>query len=453
MALIAGMFAINLRPAGAPTNPVANTALEIPPAIQESYIANAKVLPQAGFELLKKLKQCNTDWADKTKTAKAEYRSLVFEAATAMGHPHPEKIMLINNKDEFAAAGVCQINKEEGRGINFDQAKFDKQPFGANRILLYHETAHLTHRDTTNLIKHLHDAIKKYKDATKITLDRYNQDPTDERLKKEYEQEKAKHETIYKKEIGQDLEDLRYKKEFEADRHAARAAACEVCAREMGDWFYGHKETKYSLGLDLKNIRKMDYQPLTKLIEKFEPVSRIYCIKENDCHPLCAERALRFYRYALSEGIKGKICPFHQKELAEKAKKQAAPAPNKPIAVDAQPAATKAPRIAVPVTPKPTPINIKADAELFTKPQLSAKTFRHKTLDTIIGKNIESPDDWFFDKTNMFVRGEIVSVLRSSGNLTYGVVLHQNAQGVAVQVDLESIQVNRKPELIGKNIG
>jgi len=139
--------------------------------------------------------------------------------------------------------------------------------------------------------------------------------------------------------------------------------------------------------------------------------------------------------------------------LAEKAKKQATPTPNKLIAFGAQPAAAPAPHLAVPVTPKPTPINVKADAELFTKVQLSAKTFRHKTVDTIVGKNIESPDDWSFEKTNMFARGEIVSVLRSGGNLTYGVVLHQNNQGVTIQVEHGSIKTNMLPEIVGKNIG
>jgi len=280
--------------------PVATPTPAINP-IQQSYIANAKDLPRDLFEMLKIAKQCNTDWLDKTKTAKAKYRSLVFEAATALGHPHPEMIMLINSKEEFAAAGVCHIKKEEGRGIFFDQDKFDKQPFGVSKILLYHETAHLTHRDRTNLIKYGADAEKKFSDAAQVAFNRYIVKPTSAAAKREYEQEYEKHKKIFQKELGQDLQDLRYKKEFEADRHAARAAACEVCAREMGDFFYSHKETKYAPGLDLKNIRKMDYQTLTKLIEKLEPASRIYCIKEDHCHSLCIQRALRFYCYALSE--------------------------------------------------------------------------------------------------------------------------------------------------------
>lgn len=477
MAFVASALATNL-PAAAPKKP----ASAIPAAIQASYAANATDLSKATFEQLKKMKQCNTNWLDKTKTANAQYRSLVFEAATALDHPHPELIMLINNKEDRAAAGGCNINGEEGRGIFINQDELDKDSYGSRRITIYHEVAHLKNRDRTNNLELVKKARQKFNAAIEPALDRYCKHPGNATLKKHYDEEFSKHEAVFKKEIGKDMEDFSYNCEFLADRHAANAAKCEVCARQKGDFFFKYRELQYAGDLQLKELQKMDFNQLTKLIEKLEPQSKAYCLKEKDCHPLCIERAARFYRYALCEGISGEVCQHHKLEAISKAKKKAEQAKqkeenNKVIAfhkarhaaalaklvADAQakkdgdnkkteqPAAG-ARAAAIPATPKPSPAQVKSEFELYTKDALSTHRYKHKTVDTILGNQVNPQDGWDFEKNNKFFRGEVVSVLRSSGNWTYGVVLHQAPEGITVQLDHEMYKLVL-PEVLGKNIG
>ncbi len=95
-----------------------------------------------------------------------------------------------------------------------------------------------------------------------------------------------------------------------------------------------------------------------------------------------------------------------------------------------------------------------ASTQLFTKEQLFAKKYKHKTVDLVLDKPTNAQDRWSFEKNNTFVRGEVVSVLRKSEIWTYGVVLsHDAKKGVTVQVDFETVQMDRNPEVIGKYIG
>lgn len=492
------------------------------PALFGSYAANAKANSEELFAELKKYKQCNTPWNTKEE-AKQEYRELVFEAATALGHPHPEKIMLHNDKNDRAAAGTCIIKGDIGRGIYINQDELDKETIGSRRITIFHEVAHLVKRH-----------ISLQKDMEEKFIDQAMKNHPQEAAKIKQGLIDAQTRALiekYKQEFQAQLLDFKLKNEYEADRMAAHGASCEVCARAKGDFFLnrcGQNDKLIAIKI------KMDFNELTKLINQCKGDTLAYCKESGDCHPSHIERALRFYRYALVDDIKGKFCKYHAKErreheefakqfpqaaaahqpqqhvlplpvtpklslnamrrmlkriedeiqsigapknalkraeliklqkekadLERKLQKEQAkeqvpgvpvpaikPALTKPVPAAAKPAMAPAAAAQQPLAQNQ---DRKMAAELFTHEQLNTIMYKGLPVSRLLNKTIQDGDAWDFEKTNTFKRGEVIAILRSTGNWTYGVVLYHNDQGVTVQVTLDTIRENQAPEIIGKH--
>lgn len=326
-----------------------------PAKIPQSYKANALAQTKETFEKLKALKQCQTKW-DSSQKASETYRKLAYAAAIAVGHPCPEMIMLLNVPNE-TASGACTIKGSEGRAVHFDEKYWDKQPKAHRWMAMLHELAHLALKHHTKKCEIIDKAADEYE--------------------KTYSQ--------FKNFINTDLQLLKLKNEYEADRIASRASKCEECCREMAERYFSHHRlsSDFQLYPDIKklsifklnknvplnekrafllaSIKKMNFEQLTTYIDECEPASKALCLTGKDEHPLSIERALRLLRYAHSDGINGKLCKYHQKEIdnaKQKAKEAAlkdarAKALNDEKAAEKKAVAKKDPKpAATPAVPK-----------------------------------------------------------------------------------------------------
>lgn len=250
------------------------------PDVAASYKPNIQAV-SPGFENLKLLKQCNTDWG-KARQSSKPYRELCFEALTALSHPYPQTIMLTNEQDEQscldpaaftgkeAAAGGCIIKNpgqeyQIGRGIQFRESYWNGQKYGAKRLSMYHEAWHMA-------AKHYYKNIK-------------NCDyPTLQKLEKD------------------------------ADKAAVIKGACIECTREFVEWFLAmnNREPRYTI----EDLDDMTLEHITNLIVKLEPQS----LARKAEHPLSLERALRIYRYTripIEELKDHPHCPYHKVQRDE----------------------------------------------------------------------------------------------------------------------------------------
>lgn len=425
---ITTFFSINLEAA----YPAAASPAQIPAAMKESYKANAGALSPEAFEHLKQIGQCNTFWSQKDKKAKEEYRILVFEGAQAMKHPNPEMIMAINTTENIAAAGPCYIQGKEGRAVFINQNFLDQENFGVRRIFIFHEVAHLVHRDSTT-IREIKRALAKIEQALEVPK-RYHPEATTRNVSQEKSEQEhfQKNKTSLLKKILHDAENA-------ADYRAAHAGKCETCAQEAGDFFFARfikLEKKYCPAIkseDIEAIKKYKkYNPyaLDILLKQLEQASVKYREETGDCHSLCIKRGVQFYRYALEQGIAGSLCTHHAKGEVKEILKTNLPQPQVPS----------------------TPASLKSGAELYSQEQLFGNRYKHQTVDLILGKPINEHDGWVFEKGSKFVRGEVVAVSQGSNKFTYGVVLAHQDQGVLIQTELNKY-TRHSVDQVGKNIG
>jgi len=254
------------------------------PEVAVSYISNANALSPEKRQELIRLKQCNT-FEGTPKESSKFYRELCYEALSAMKHPYPELIMLTNEQScsdpipessfgpkpftgKEAFSGPCMINKEKGRGIQFDESYWQDQDYGAQRLVMYHEAWHIKN----------HDYYKKEKDYAKMQ-----------------------------------------QKELTADYNAVNFGNCTECTRQFSQWLLDFNELNEKEE-DRYTLEKLDKMTLDQITSKIDEL-KILSLKAESIHPLDTERAFRIYsdtRIPIESLKENPLCPYHQR-IAQRA--------------------------------------------------------------------------------------------------------------------------------------
>jgi hypothetical protein len=266
----------------------ASNVLKLPPIaypkLSASFTANAQAQTKQAFQELRAKKECQTDWKDLKRKSSYLYRILAFEALYKCGHPYPEVVMITSDQQEplTACAGSLEIQKKEGRGINFYEPKFKKESYGVRRLLLFHEAWHIIKKDY-------------YKGYANLQVSRL------------YEQE--------------------------ADIEGAKRGGCEQCALEYAQFwlkrFLKNQPHIECLARDvtvvpgsIEMICAWNMGYLNWYAAQSKKTLQNATGSEKRTHPFDLERALYIVRLAKTVLV-SKACEFHKPLLLEKQRKAA----------------------------------------------------------------------------------------------------------------------------------
>lgn len=236
---------------------------ELPP----EYAPNLAAHASQTLNKLKRRMMCQTHPIISTVHSSKKYRAMAFEALQNCGHPHPEVVMLLNDKNQSPAC-TGTFYKEKYIGINLDEKVYSQYTYGNQRAALHHEAAHIINQEYTT-------------DKTHPAWHRKSQN-----------------------------------EERTADHVATINAGCVTCARESAQYFlsnhasteHTHPLLKAHENITLADLDHMSSRVKKKLIRSTYRISR----KKIKSHPIYLERAIRIHLDSLRLGEV--LCAYHQNQ-------------------------------------------------------------------------------------------------------------------------------------------